>query len=152
MFAWSGSSTIRRIGSSGRQLGGLNSWSSGRRIVKPAISAELEDVERLHLGLQADLPHQLRPARDVGLREIAVELVAVLPDRDEPATPLPELERRRDHSSRPRSPSLPHEPRELLGLVAAHLRLERDPRHGAHVEIIFFSIPTPAATARSYSS
>jgi hypothetical protein len=29
MVACSGSSTIRLIGSSGRQLGGLNSWSSG---------------------------------------------------------------------------------------------------------------------------
>src|SRR5690242_4830729 len=66
-------------------------------------SAEVENVEASHLGLEPQLAHQLDPARDLG------------------------------------------------GLLGRHLGLEADPGV-AHVEIIFFSTPTPAATARSYSS
>src|SRR5207248_3223629 len=46
-------------------------------------STELQHVESPHLGLEADLAHQLCSAWDGNLREIPVERVAVIPDRDE---------------------------------------------------------------------
>src|SRR6185437_3251854 len=114
-------------------------------------SAEVENVEASHLGLEPQLAHQLDPARDVGLREVAVERLGVAPDGQQPPASLGELEQRRDNALWTRRPRLLHQPRELGGLLGRHLGLEADPGV-AHVEIIFFSTPTPAATARSYSS
>lgn len=61
------------------------------------------------------------------------------------------LEQSGDDAVRARLAASFHQPRELARLLVVHHGLERDPGV-AHVEIIFFSTPTPAATARSYSS
>src|SRR5213078_4411058 len=48
-----------------------------------SCSAQVEDVDDAPVGLDADLPHQLDAARDVGGREIRVERGAIAPVGDE---------------------------------------------------------------------
>src|SRR5205814_1966207 len=66
--------------------GGRGSFLAARIAVPQSLvpSAQLEHVEPLHVRLDADLPHQLRSARHVGLREIAVQRLPVAPDGEEP--------------------------------------------------------------------
>ena len=86
-WGWAGSSACcRRAADRAR----LSAQAVRRR--RPR-SAELQDVERRHVGLEPDLPHQLDAARHRRLGEVAVERLAILPDGDEPPSAV-----RRDSS------------------------------------------------------
>ena len=51
----------------------------------PKPLSEIEDVEALDHGLEAELAHQLGAARNGCLGEIAIEGLGILPDRNEPS-------------------------------------------------------------------
>src|SRR5689334_6225204 len=99
MFAYSGSSTMVRTCSSGRQLGRANSCSSGRRIAKPVMPRSWRTAVGLHNGLtppfeprRCSVNERYERGLEIRRAVLGAEYVdAALASADELSRPLQEL-------------------------------------------------------------
>ena len=141
-------SLLTERGESHWGMGGLARLFAGEPLIPRTTLTELEHVDDTERQLDAHLAHQLRSAGHLSGLQVAVEALAVGPERHELSLSVLDEQRRAQHGRRPGRPGLAHQLGEPLGLVRGELRFE-DRRD--HVEIIFFHPGRPRCSA-SYAA